>query len=281
MWIIFSACAVESAGSTSDSPPDFEQLARKLEPSAWWKGKLSRSQLWEKRCKKGGWISVLSGAEMPETYPFKNYPGLTGTSPPIHASRSRLRAKEKGKTTTDIFGPPSENTFLIFDQEDASSRTSPDTFRSVSEMSSKTWKDLVSDVRLACTQRRKSAPRIEGNGSSSSAWPTPTAHLSKEGAYPAEFTRNTPTLTACVNWPTPTTAEAGKISCRANYGQVGLSNHPAIQGLPKRTKTFKGGPLPPEASSLTNPPGLLNANWVEMLMGFPIGFTDLGRSETP
>jgi hypothetical protein len=27
-------------------------------------------------------------------------------------------------------------------------------------------------------------------------WPTPTAHNSKEGAYPAEFTRNTPTLSA-------------------------------------------------------------------------------------
>jgi hypothetical protein len=28
--------------------------------------------------------------------------------------------------------------------------------------------------------------------------PTPTRHLSKEGAYPAEYTRNTPTLTAHV-----------------------------------------------------------------------------------
>jgi len=27
-------------------------------------------------------------------------------------------------------------------------------------------------------------------------WPTPTAHLGKEGAYPAEYTRNTPSLTA-------------------------------------------------------------------------------------
>lgn len=27
-------------------------------------------------------------------------------------------------------------------------------------------------------------------------WPTPTAHNAKEGAYPAEFTRNTPTLTS-------------------------------------------------------------------------------------
>ena len=51
-------------------------------------------------------------------------------------------------------------------------------------------------------------------------WPTPTANNAKQGAYPSEYTRNTPTLSA----------------------QVG---------------------------------GSLNPNWVEWLMGFPIGHTDL------
>jgi hypothetical protein len=41
------------------------------------------------------------------------------------------------------------------------------------------------------------------------------------------------------NWPTPTVAEAGKISCQPNYGQIGLSNHPAIQGTPNRPKGEK------------------------------------------
>jgi len=51
-------------------------------------------------------------------------------------------------------------------------------------------------------------------------WPTQTAHNAKEGAYPAEFTRNTPTLSA----------QAG---------------------------------------------GMLNPTWVEWLMGWPLGWTDL------
>ena len=42
-------------------------------------------------------------------------------------------------------------------------------------------------------------------------------------------------------WPTPTVAEAGNIPNQANYGQVGLSNHPAIVGLPKRPKGIKKG----------------------------------------
>jgi hypothetical protein len=56
-------------------------------------------------------------------------------------------------------------------------------------------------------------------------FPTPTAHNSKEGAYPAEFTRKTPTLA-------------------------------------------------------THAGGKLNPMWVEWLMGWPLGWTDLKQLET-
>jgi hypothetical protein len=41
------------------------------------------------------------------------------------------------------------------------------------------------------------------------------------------------------NWPTPATADGGKIGCQPNFGQVCLSNHPAIVGLPQREKLQK------------------------------------------
>ena len=44
-----------------------------------------------------------------------------------------------------------------------------------------------------------------------------------------------------MGWPTPTAAEGTKIGSQANYGQVGLSNHPAIVGLPDREKSHKDG----------------------------------------
>ncbi len=113
-------------------------------------------------------------------------------------------------------------------------------------------------------------------------WPTPTAHLSKEGAYPAEFTRNTISLTAMAqpieNWPTPTTAEAGKISNRPNKGQIGLSNHPSIQGECTREPLNKsrGGQQDQDRSStIGKSQGQLNPAWVEQLMGLPLGWTDL------
>ena len=113
-------------------------------------------------------------------------------------------------------------------------------------------------------------------------WPTPTAHLAQEGAYPAEFTRNTISLTAMAqpieNWPTPTTAEAGKISNRPNKGQIGLSNHPSIQGECTREPLNKsrGGQQDQDRSStIGKSQGQLNPAWVEQLMGLPPGWTDL------
>lgn len=115
-------------------------------------------------------------------------------------------------------------------------------------------------------------------------------------------------------WPTPTAAEGSKIPAQANYGQVGLNNHPRIRGSPTREKLVKSGgkqtrrtyPTPTAGEGLdrgtnwdslrrldkggriarrmatlempetkTTPAALLNPMWVEWLMGWPLGWTDL------
>ena len=116
--------------------------------------------------------------------------------------------------------------------------------------------------------------------------------------------------TAAQNWPTPTTAEGTKIGNQANFGQVGLSNHPSIVGQPDRAKLNKSGrsqesqqwPTPrankvhPQiteenrehlanrkksnleediAGHCGKATGKLNPNWVEHLMGLPVGWTQL------
>ena len=76
---------------------------------------------------------------------------------------------------------------------------------------------------------RKGASKTSGDGLATAVikrmWPTPTAHNAKEGAFPSEHNRNTPTLSA----------QAG---------------------------------------------GSLNPPWVEWLMGWPLGWTDLKPLET-
>jgi hypothetical protein len=112
---------------------------------------------------------------------------------------------------------------------------------------------------------------------------------------------------AVETWPTPTTAEAGKIGNQPNYGQVGLSNHPTIVGKPTRTKSIKDGkawatPMSRDYKDSPNDKGgrditlprqmhsqvdqtknnmngnnlVLNPSWVEQLMGLPVEWTDLG-----
>jgi len=105
------------------------------------------------------------------------------------------------------------------------------------------------------------------------------------------------------NWPTPTSAEGTKIGNQPNYGQVALSNHPSIVGQPDRAKLNKSGKSQgswstPQARdwkgaegraykgqtkdlpAQTEATGKLNPNWVEQLMGLPVGWTDLGSWET-
>jgi len=79
-------------------------------------------------------------------------------------------------------------------------------------------------------------------------WPTPRSTDSKEG-NPAAGSDGTNLLRETREfmgkpgemWPTPTADEAGKIGNSANYGQKGLSNHPAIVGQPDRPKGEKSG----------------------------------------
>ena len=96
---------------------------------------------------------------------------------------------------------------------------------------------LTSDIESGSGLRGVPTPTVNGNHNNSttgggdglSTWvkkfPTPTAHNAKEGAYPAEYTRKTPSLAS-----------------------------------------QDGGPL--------------NPTWVEWLMGWPLGWTDLRPLET-
>jgi hypothetical protein len=87
-------------------------------------------------------------------------------------------------------------------------------------------------------------------------WPTPTCHMAKETNAPSEHNRNTPTLTAQVNWPTPRT----KGMCGGS-GSWDLLNKNTTKEEARQMGAGNGGKL--------------NPMWVEWLMGWPLGWTDL------
>jgi hypothetical protein len=102
----------------------------------------------------------------------------------------------------------------------------------------------------------RKALKLRQNSPPPPYWPTPTAHMSKETNAPSEHNRNTPTLTAQVNWPTPRTA--------------GMCGGTGSWDLLKKNTTIE------EARAMgAGNGGKLNPMWVEWLMGWPLGRTDL------
>ena len=105
---------------------------------------------------------------------------------------------------------------------------------------------------------RKGASKTSGDGLATAVakWPTPTAHMAKETNAPSEHKRNTPTLTAQANWPTPRT----KGMCGGSGAWLQLKTNTTIDEA--RAMGAGNG-------------GSLNPTWVEWLMGWPLGWTDL------
>ena len=56
------------------------------------------------------------------------------------------------------------------------------------------WNQKILKQNLEYSRRLKLAQSM--NESECLLWPTPTAHIAKEAGYPAEYTRNSPTITA-------------------------------------------------------------------------------------
>jgi len=88
--------------------------------------------------------------------------------------------------------------------------------------------------------------------------PTPTAHLAKENGSPSEYTRKTPTLISHF-LPTPTANLAKQTASPSNYKRNTL---PLICHFQKKD---------------TGERQVLSPLFVEWMMGFPIGWTDLER----
>ena len=187
-----------------------------------------------------------------------------------------------------------------------------------SNMSSESWKDWVIDQRQEYSQRKKSARLIRE--SESSSWPTTTTRdwkdtmntvppsigktrgLTLGNAVAKELKKNwsTPTVmdTANIqkprkknpsggqkpplcqevkNWPTATARDwkgCGNAITRKD-GKHRIDNLEAVikYGHPDRDNPNTNG-------KNQGSQGKLNPNWVEHLMGLPVGWTDLGYWET-
>jgi hypothetical protein len=136
--------------------------------------------------------------------------------------------------------------------------------------------DLLASVRGYKTQRAH--------------WPTPKAQNAKMSG-PSRVGNRMDLQTAVQHWPTPTGRDWKDGSAKAceNVPANGLLGRVVHQWrTPQARDGISRGPQSPEKREAGGHSvglgdqigGSLNPTWVEWLMGFPLGWTDCGRSET-
>lgn len=181
---------------------------------------------------------------------------------------------------------------------------------------SRTWSAKVMTSRCLILKLRLSERRTNGQGSR--LWPTCTSSEAEHGGPNSRYGRGNMHLSAAVLWPTPrakedcdyqysagrkghkvltlsgkaklfptptaSEAEHGSPSSTYGNGSARLTGAAMMYPTP-RAQSANGQADPPNrqggADLQSMAGGQLNPTWVEWLMGYPLGWTELNASETP
>ena len=203
------------------------------------------------------------------------YPQLTLFAADTPANPSVTPAQETAPTTQDTFGQCSPSAFAWFDHDSHCWKTLQGTFLSDLEMSKPTWPRSGMTHNGIAYQRQPSVPRTFATEYSLSLhgkrlWATPT--------------------TQEIEHPNMTITEKGRRASKSGNGRshsIGLADQVKLWPTPtagdsKRPKVrhYESSDMPMLGGTVAarhpeNIGGSLNPEWVEWLMGFPIGWTDL------
>jgi len=197
-WILPRSITSAFVPGTAALISDLNEQSRICAQSLLLRSKPSPARTWLLKWKRDCWTQHLSGRILKHSHTPSFEDWWTSCLAATRANHSATQDSVEGKTTHDTCGRGLQMEFLPCDQPSASLKTSKDISAWGCPTSSQTWQDWVTEQRGAYLARLKSA------------------RLTSESVFSS--------------WPTVTTAEAGKISNRRNYGQIGLSNHPAIHG---------------------------------------------------
>ena len=219
----------------------------------------------------------------------------------IPVNPSLLPESGREPTIPDTFGRLLQESSRQLSLFGASSRTSPDTLASDSPTFIAAYEKWVTQLRLDCLQRQRSARPTNGNGSLS--WPSLASatdcggpHGLDGGSGSRAKLKKAGGLEQQVNWPTP--AAQNTRDGRANEKTMSSNSRPlqevVVSGLPAppslsttgKSRELWATPNIPDRGGPGNQhsdlsidlhcaPRKLNPAWVEQLMGLPSDWTAL------
>ena len=232
------------------------------------------------------------------------------------ANRIPWRGQKGALTTAETYGPTPAESSEKSSPALSSSKTSPESWATTGSESGQTYKQWATALRKDYSRRLKSGRHTAGSGSLS--WPTPNAHLMGEGDSRLLERRQEEknkgrngngfglTLAASVtHWPTPRVTDTNGVGKHGDGGQdlrTKASRWPTptsrdhkdnnTQNVP--TNHLLGRAVIDHSlhsglqALLTSTPGhtcspkcrRLNPLFVEMLMGWPTGWTLLPTGQT-
>jgi hypothetical protein len=105
------------------------------------------------------------------------------------------------------------------------------------------------------------ADYVKTGNSTTPRWPTPTTQDAHNNGGSAQLKRNSLPLNAAIKWPTPKAWDGNNRGGQARYDGTSQNRRSDLSDRIRATENS----------------GSLNPTWVEWLMGFPLGWTDLGR----
>lgn len=217
----------------------------------------------------------------------------TSSSAGFPARESRRRGRARGSPTTEAAsGESTLELFASFDPATSSWRTVPTSSRAGSTKSSRTWSRSGIALSGSAFRRPPSVPRTGETASGLLPTPTATAYgTSQNGVNSSRPSAKTPSLWTLARegmLPTPTASDARRSGSRTNpasNAHTGTSLTDALvrNRLPTpQARDWKGGGkdcLPTAVGDTGSRSRRLNPRFVEWMMGFPLGWTDLSGDD--
>ena len=192
--------------------------------------------------------------------------------PDFHANPSPSPEREWEKRTNGISGPKRHDSFATYDRHSSCWRTSQVClFTGILDKYSESWPKAGMTVSGIAFRLLPSVPRTSGNGCG--FLPTPTVsdavggvrHNIGQRRMAQKFRDEV--VRKCRRWKIPTMgANEYKGSGRDRY--LGSQN-------------FRGAKMSEGLRTCEDDPIYLNPSFAELVMGFPVGWTELGVWETP